>query len=100
MTVPDSTLYLKVSAAGLTKKSQAVKMVNAYTESFAKNAPKLISDMPRPELLSKATRASADTMVGGSPKKAALFGLVAGIALGIVLAFFTGIYKNMTATKR
>ena len=100
MTVPDATLYLKVSASGLTNGSQAVKMVNAYTQSFAENAPKLISDMPKPELLSKATHASTDTMVGGSPKKAAMFGLVAGIVLGIVLAFFTGIYKNMTAAKR
>jgi ABC-type nitrate/sulfonate/bicarbonate transport system permease component len=56
--------------------------------------------MPQPELMSSAKNAQTATIVsGGSPKKAALFGLVVGLAVGIVLAFFTGIYKNMKAVK-
>lgn len=97
---PETTLLIKAKVAGVDKSSKAVKMVNAYTDSYAKNAPKLIADMPQPELMSAAKSAQTTTIVsGGSPKKAALFGLVVGLAFGIVLAFFTGIYKNMKAVK-
>ncbi len=97
---PETTLLIKAKISGIDKGTKAVKMVNAYTDSYAKNAPKLIADMPQPELMSSAKNAQTATIVsGGSPKKAALFGLVVGLAVGIVLAFFTGIYKNMKAVK-
>ncbi len=97
---PETTLLIKAKISGIDKGTKAVKMVNAYTDSYAKNAPKLIADMPQPELMSSAKKAQTATIVsGGSPKKAALFGLVVGLAVGIVLAFFTGIYKNMKAVK-
>ncbi|KAA8431987.1 capsular biosynthesis protein [Weissella paramesenteroides] len=97
---PETTLLIKAKISGIDKGTKAVKMVNAYTDSYAKNAPKLIADMPQPELMSSAKNAQTATIVsGGSPKKAVLFGLVVGLAAGIVLAFFTGIYKNMKAVK-
>lgn len=99
LSTPDSTLLINAQVHGIKKGNQAVKMVNAYTGSFAVNGPKLISNMPQPELMSAAKKARADSIVSGSPKKSAAFGLVAGVALGIVLAFFTGIFKNFKTTK-
>lgn len=99
LSTPDSTLLIDAQVHGIKKGNQAVKMVNAYTDSFAVNGPKLISNMPQPELMSAAKKARADSIVSGSPKKSAAFGLVAGVALGIVLAFFTGIFKNFKTTK-
>ena len=99
LSITDGTLLMKAKAKGIAKPKQAIKIVNAFAESYAENAPKLISDMPKPELMTKTKEADTDTMVAGSPKKAALFGAVAGWAIGIVLAFFVGVYKNVTATK-
>ncbi|RZQ58377.1 YveK family protein [Weissella paramesenteroides] len=94
-----NTLLLDVQSVNASNPKNAAKMVNAYTESFEKNAPLLISDMPKPELMSKATNAHTDVIVASSPKKAALFGLVAGAIIGIILSLFTGIYKNMKSSE-
>lgn len=99
LSTPDSTLLIKAEVRGVKKGNQAVKMVNAYTDSYAANASKLISTMPQPELMSAPKKAHVDSIVSGSPKKSAVFGLAAGLAVGIVLAFFTGIFKNFKATK-
>ena len=96
LTNPQDTLLFDVKAVDEKKSKNAVKMVNAYTESYEKNAPSVIMDMPKPQLMSKATKAQTDAIATtNSPKKAALFGLVAGGIVGMILALFTGIYKNM-----
>ena len=96
LTNPQDTLLFDVKAVDEKKSKNAVKMVNAYTESYENNAPSVIMDMPKPQLMSKATKAQTDAIATtNSPKKAALFGLVAGGIVGMILALFTGIYKNM-----
>lgn len=99
LSTPDSTLLIDAKVSGVNKGNRAIKMVTAYTNSYAINAPKLISNMPVPELMSSPKKAHVDTIVAGSPKKASVFGLVAGLAVGIVLAFFTGIFKNFKTIK-
>lgn len=95
----DGTLLISVKATAPTAKL-AIKISNAYAENFAKLLPQKLTTMPTPKLLSKVTAAESATMTSGSPKKATVFGFAAGIVLGIILAFFTGIYKNMKASAK
>lgn len=91
------TLLMTVRATANSNK-KAVKYVNAYAKAFKTVAPEKLSAMPEPVLFSAPKKAVTVTTPGGSSKKALVFGAAAGLLIGIVLAFFTGIYKNMKAT--
>ncbi|MDN6899959.1 capsular biosynthesis protein [Oenococcus sicerae] len=96
----NGTLFIRFSASA-TSESKAAELVNAYTESFADQGTKLLPSMPKPVLMSKASKAKVKPSVAGPVhKKAILFGASFGLTLGIVLSLIIGVYKNYKKIER
>ncbi|AWW98905.1 capsular polysaccharide biosynthesis protein [Oenococcus oeni] len=90
------TLFIKISANS-PKKNVSAKLVNVYSESFAKLGPTLVSSMPKPILMSKAQKtklATSAKSIHSIHKKGIVFGAGFGFVCGIIISLIIAIYDN------
>ncbi|KEP86161.1 capsular polysaccharide biosynthesis protein [Oenococcus oeni IOEB_0205] len=90
------TLFIKISAKS-PKKNVSAKLVNVYSESFAKLGPTLFSSMPKPILMSKAQNtklATSAKSIHSIHKKGIVFGAGFGFVCGIIISLIIAIYDN------
>lgn len=90
----DDSLIIKVSATTSNAKN-SVKIVNAVTDCFKKQLPKIDPYAGQVRLLSKATNSDTINHTGPSTKKYLVLGVAIGILFGMLIAFMRTSSKHL-----